>query len=156
VYLTGRASHERVSYGCASYERASHRHAPYGRVSHRHASHGHVPHLTHRLGPLLLSHPPGSPFQLISSGASRGVLRSGLTLGLEQGEVGADFTNLGTSDPLTSDVPPSATYLALDNYAMLPRLLIARFLPSGVASVPHDLVDDDGRTVSQTSKSRPP
>jgi hypothetical protein len=39
---------------------------------------------------------------------------------------------------------------------MLPHLLIARFLPSGVASVPHDLVDDDGRTVSQTSKSRPP
>ena len=64
--------------------------------------------------------------------------------------------DLGTSDPLTPDVPPSATYLFLDSYVMLPRLLIARFLPSGAASVPHDLVDDEGRTISQISKSRPP
>ena len=34
-------------------------------------------------------------------------------------------SDLGSSDPLTPDVPPSATYPVLDNYLVLARLLIA-------------------------------
>lgn len=50
-------------------------------------------------------------------------------------QVSCDF---GSSDLLTPDVPPSATYPVLDNYA-----------PSNCTISGHDLVDDDERTMSR-------
>lgn len=50
------------------------------------------------LGPLLLSH-PGSTSARPHSGAGDGRSGGGITIGPEQGEVGADFSHLGSHFP---------------------------------------------------------